>query len=115
MFSSLWVVLRTLTFCECRNPEIFIRALQPSASASKVIVCPKLEELVLVVFLCETMFHITRVIEMAARGEKPRTVRIVGGRNAANFGVSELRKHVWSVEYNSRLDCEYPFDWYLVL
>ena len=94
--------LRTLTFSECRNPDIFIRALQPSTSSSEVVVCPKLEELVLVVFTGETMFRITRATEMAAarasRGKKLRTVRIAGGWSAANFDVSELRKHVWNVE-----------------
>ena len=51
----------------------------------------------------ETESHITSVIEMAAaralRGEKLKTVRIVDGRDAADLDVSELRKHVWNVEY----------------
>jgi len=52
------------------------------------------------------MSHITSVIEMAAarasRGEKLKTLRIVGGRDTINVGVSELREHVWNVGY--RLD-----------
>jgi len=35
----------------------------------------------------------------ALRGEKLKTVRIVDGRDAADLDVSELRKHVWNVEY----------------
>jgi len=98
--------LRTLTFSRCTNTNIFIHALQPAGtSSSEVMVCPKLEELVLVLYLPETMSHITGVIEMAAaralRGEKLRTVRIVGGRGMADLDVSELRKHVWNVEFGS--------------
>jgi len=95
--------LRTLTFSGCRKPNIFISALQPATGSSEVVVCPRLEELVLVLHPHETMSHITSVTQMAearaSRGEKLRTVKIVGGRNAANFDVSELRKHVWNVEY----------------
>ena len=95
--------LRTLTLSKCRHPDIFISALQPATGSSEVVACPRLEELVLALHPQETMSHITSVTKMAAarklRGEKLRTVRIVGGRDAANFDVSELRKHVWNVEY----------------
>jgi len=51
----------------------------------------------------EKMSHITSVIEMAAarapRGEKLKTLRIVGGRDTINVDVSELREHVWNVGY----------------
>ena len=94
--------LRTLTLSVCRHPDVFISALQPATGSSEVVVCPKLEEFVLVLHPHETMSHITSVTKMAAarasRGGKLRTVRIIGGRDAANFDVSELRKHVWNVE-----------------
>ena len=95
--------LRTLTLSTCRPPDTFICSLQPATGSSEVAICPKLEELVLVLNVYETMSHITSVTKMAAarasKGEKLRTVRIVGGRDAADFDVSELRKHVWNVEY----------------
>ena len=92
--------LRTLTLSVCRHPDIFISALQPATGSSEVMVCPKPEELVLVLHPHETMIHITNMAAArASRGEKLRTVRIVDGWSAANFDVSELRKHVWNVEY----------------
>ena len=95
--------LRTLTLSGCAKPEIFIRALQPVNSSSEVMVCPKLEELVLVLHPHKWISHIAIVIEMAAArasgGEKLGTLRIVGERDTANVDVSELRKHVWNVEY----------------
>jgi len=97
--------LRILTFSRCTNLETLIRALQPTTSSSEAVVCPKLEELDLVLHSHETMAHITSVIEMAAarasRGEKLRTVRILGGCDAADLDVSELMKHVWNVEFGS--------------
>ena len=99
--------LRTLTLSKCRFPDIFIRALQPATSPTEVVVCPKLEELVLVLYPHETMSHIRSVIEVAAarasRGEKLRTFRIIGGRGTANVDVSELRKHVRNVEYGPQV------------
>jgi len=104
--------LRTLTLSGCRFPHIFIYALQPSMSPSEVVVCPKLEELVLVLHPHERMFHTTRVIEMAAerasRGEKLRTFSVFGGQSIANVDVSELRKHVWNVEYGPGFSCRHP-------
>ena len=98
--------LRTLTLSGCPNPGIFIRALQPATSSSEVVVCPKLEELVLVLHPHDMMSHLMSVVEMAAarasRGKKLRTFRIVGGRDTANVDVLELRKHVWNVEYSPR-------------
>jgi len=95
--------LRTLTISGCANLDIFIRALQPATSSSEVMVCPKLEELVLVLHPRETMSRITSFIEMAAaralRGGKLRTARIVDERGTADLDVSELSRHVWNVEY----------------
>ena len=95
--------LRTLTLFKCRNLHIFIRALQPATSSSEVVVCPKLEEIILVLYVYEGTFDISSVIEMAAaralRGKKLRTIRIIDGREGADLDVSELRRHVWNVEY----------------
>jgi len=97
--------LRTLTLSECRSPHILIRALQPVMNSSEVMVCPKLEELVFVHDSRGKVHHITGIIEMAAarasKGRKLRTVRIVGGCLTANIDVSELREHVWNVEYDN--------------
>ena len=94
--------LRTLTLARCNSPDTFICALQPATGSSEVVICPKLEELVLALKCYETMSHITNVTKIAAarasKGEKLGTVRIVDGWDAANFDVSELRKHVWNVE-----------------
>ena len=96
--------LRTLTFSGQRmDPRIFIRALQPTTGSSEAMVCPKLEKLVLEFNFLGGMRCITSVTEMAAarasRGEKLRTIRIIGGHRKANLDMSELRKHVWNVEY----------------
>ena len=98
--------LRTLTLSEPISPDIPIRALQPSTSSSEVMVCPKLEELVLVphsFYFGRDQSNITSIIEMAAarasRGGKLKAVRIFQRRGPANLDVSELRKRVWNVEY----------------
>ena len=97
--------LRALTLFSCSNPHIFIHALQPGTRSSEVVVCPKLEEITLVLQF-ERMFDITSVIEMAAArasgGRKLRIIRIIDGREGAegaDLDVSELRKHAWNVEY----------------
>jgi len=98
--------LRTLTLSGCTNPDIFICALQPTTS-SEVMVCPKLEEFVLVphpLYLGGDRSDITSITEMAAarasRGGKLKTVRIFSRPDTADLDVSELRKHVWNVEYD---------------
>jgi len=96
--------LRTLMLSGCKNQDIFIRALQPTTSSSEVVVCPKLEEFILIL-LFEGMFDTTSVVEMAAarasRGKRLRTIRIIDGRGGVDLDVSELRKYVWNVEYSS--------------
>jgi len=97
--------LRTFTLSGSISPDILIRALQPSTSSSEVMVCPKLEEFVIVlypVYFGLESSEITSTIEMAvaraSRGGKLKTVRIFHRRGTANLDVSELRKHVWNVE-----------------
>jgi len=47
------------------NPSAFVDALNPNTSLSNVVVCPKLEELILVLHGNAMESHIERVIEMA--------------------------------------------------
>jgi len=93
--------LRTLTLGTCRSTHIFIQALRPSASSSEVMPCPKLEGLTLVLRADEE-FDITGLVEMAVArasgGKKLRTIEITN-RGGDDLDVSELRKHVWNVEY----------------
>jgi len=97
--------LRTLTLSKCISPGTLIHALQPTAS-SEVMVCPKLEEFILVPYHLHLgdRSDITSITEIAAarasRGGKLKTVRIFSGPGTANLDVSELRKHVWNVEYD---------------
>ena len=103
--------LRTLTLSECMSPDILIRAMRPATSSSEVMVCPKLEEFVLVVYpfyFGVDLPEITSIIEMAAarasRGGKLKTVRIFCRHGATDLDLSELRKHVWNVEYYAHTD-----------
>ena len=94
--------LRTLTLPGRSFPSTPIHALEPCSS--EAVVCPKLEELVLMPHPHERMSRIiVGVTEMAAarasRGEKLRTFRIVGGLDAVDFDMSELGKYVCNVEY----------------
>jgi len=102
--------LRSLTLSQCISPGILVRALQPSTSSSEVMVCPKLEEFVLVDYpfrFRRDQSRITSIIEMAAarasRGGKLKTIRIFSKRGTVDLDLSELRKHVWNVEYG-RMD-----------
>lgn len=94
--------LRTLTLRECIGTYNFVHALHPSMNLSGVVVCPKLEELVIVLY--DEGLDIKHVIGTAAarasRGAKLRSVRIVGRNRAvrARRDVLELKKHVFHVE-----------------
>ena len=95
--------LRSLTLSRCASPHIFIQALQPDVSSSEVVVCPKLEELIVVLWAGET-FDTKSVINMAAvrasRGKELRTVRIVDRWGKLDQKVIlELKKHIFHVEH----------------
>ena len=99
--------LRALMSHECHNPHIFARVLYPNTSSSEAVICPKLEELVLVLRNGGGVFDMEDVIAMAkaraSRGRKLKTVRIVHSGHEPNSGdVVELRKHVGQVEYGLR-------------
>jgi len=94
--------LRTLTLSKCNFQYTPIHALE--LCSWEVVVCPKLEEFVLMPHPHERMSRIiVGAIRMAAarvsRGEKLGTFRIVGGLDAVDLDVSELRKYVCNVEY----------------
>jgi len=95
--------LRALTLYRCRNPNLFIHALDPGADPSGIVVCPKLEEFVLVPGFAEEIRDIESLVGMvaarASRGAKLKSVRIhTNGRAARWFDASELEKRVLHVE-----------------
>ena len=96
--------LRSLTLFMCTCSDNFARALNPCIDSSEVVVCPELEELVIVIQVQGHIFRIKDIVEMAAaralRGKKLRTIKIFDGRVMASMDVSALKKHVWEVEYS---------------
>jgi len=94
--------LRTLTLFQCRNPNLFIHALDPGADPSGVVICPKLEELVLVPRFNEELRDIEGLVGMvatrASRAAKLKSVRIHTRGRAVQFNASGLEKHVLHVE-----------------
>ena len=93
--------LRTLTLVRCKNPHFFVHALDPGMSLSGVVVCPKLEELVIE---HREMFDIRSVTGTAAarasKGVGFKIVRIVPWRKVVHpqLDVLELEKYVRHVE-----------------
>ena len=99
--------LRTLTLSRCQNSQGFITALCPGTSSSEVVVCPELEELILVSCVNREALDMKDVVEMAAarasRGVKLKSVRIVGDDKIAEteaFAL-ELKEYVLRVEFCS--------------
>ena len=96
--------LRTLTLALWENTRIFIWALSPQIIASKPMVCPKLEELVLDIRNDGEMLLLSDVIEMAearaSKGSKLKSVKILTwhGLAYAQGDVLELQKHVSHLE-----------------
>jgi len=94
-------VLHTLKIDRCDDPDIYIHALDPSMSSSGAVVCPGLEELVIV---HEVVFDIKIVVAMAAarasRGAKLKSIKIVSWYKTvcSQPDVLELKKHVMRVE-----------------
>ena len=93
--------LCTLTLYLCANPHVFIHALDPSVNASGIMVCPKLEKLIID---HRDSLEIKDVIGMAAaresRGAKLKFVMIISWDRSvyAQSDVLELKKHVLRVE-----------------
>ena len=96
--------LRTLTLSKFSYVYATIHFLHLNLNLSRVVVCPKLVELILVPHTNGEGLDIRSVVDMAAaraaRGAKLSTVRIVAGQEELDpRGVSELRKYVSHVEY----------------
>ena len=100
--------LRTLTISQCNSPHTFIGALHPDMSSSEAVVCPKLEELTLVLRTDWGVFDIKRVTGMAAarasNGAKLKSVRIIGQNKFVRTDVLELEEHVLHVECGFEVD-----------
>ena len=101
--------LRTLTLTECNNLP-FILALDPNHNTSDMVICPKLEELVLYVQERDDPC-IDELLAMAERrasdGAKLSTVVIIHPRELApEEKMLDLRSHVSRVEW--RLDDTTP-------
>jgi hypothetical protein len=96
--------LRTLTISQCKNLPYFIHTLDPDMNSSNVVVCPKLEKLILRIGK-KMVFDVESVIGMAAArawwGAKLKSVRILSRRKLVPKSMSELRKHVLHLEYDS--------------
>jgi hypothetical protein len=94
--------LRTLTLSYCTSLDTLIHALDPIMSPSGDVVCPRLEDLVIVLDLDVERLDIKNVIETAAarasRGAKLKSVRIVGQDESMQIDALELRRHVSHVE-----------------
>ena len=91
--------LHTLVLHQYNQPYTFIDALDPSMSLSGILVCPKLEELIIE---GGEMLDPAKVVGMAAaralRGVKLRLIRITRLDKFGEVDVFELRKHVSHVE-----------------
>ena len=94
--------LRTLTLYLCASTYTFVRALDPHTSSSGVLICPKLEDLVIE---HRGPLDIKNVIGMAAarasRGAKLKSIRIINRQGLVHprTDVIELGKHVLRVEF----------------
>ena len=97
--------LLTLTLSLCASPQIFIYALDPTVGSSGVLVCPKLEEIIIE---HRGEFDIESILRVAAarasRGAKLKLVRIVTRGGVAEIDASELKKHVLHVECSHKVD-----------
>ena len=100
--------LRTLTISWCESPYTFIHALDPRLSSSRTVVCPKLEELVLVLCVDGEVFGIQYVVGMvvarALRGAKLNSLRIVSQREFPQVDILQLKKHISHVECGPEAD-----------
>jgi hypothetical protein len=94
--------LRTLTLARCNN-LIFILPLNPDKNPSKIVACPKLEEIIIYIKR-PGQFHVGELLSMAkgraSRGAKLSAITIVStDALAPTKEVFQLRKHVSRVEY----------------
>jgi hypothetical protein len=94
------VNLDTLILSRCPNLQPLFLALNPHISSSNVLVCPRLEKLVVCID-GDDESHVRSMIDMAAararRGVGLKSIRIVGQEELES--MAELRNHVSHVEY----------------
>ena len=101
--------LRTLTLTDCLNAH-FVSALNPRKNASKTLLCPALEEVILYIKKREEL-GLKRLLAMAkerdSKGARLSTIRIISTEGFASAKeVFKLRDHVTRVKY--RLDDVVP-------
>ena len=100
--------LRVLELTECENPHFLIHALDPSTDSPEAVVCPKLEDIVIVLSTSGEIFDIKgaigTVVARASRGAKLKSIRVVSKRKFAPADVLELKKHVLHVECGPEVD-----------
>jgi len=94
--------LRTLTLDRSNNLP-FILTLSPQKNSSKIMPCPKLEEIILYVE-CSNQLYVKELMTMAeervSRGAKLPVITIVSTEELApTKEVFQLRKRVSCVEY----------------
>ena len=93
--------LHTLVLSHCPTSRIFIDALDPSTNQSGVLVCPKLEEIVIKHMERLDIKDILGTMEVrASRGAKLKLFRITAPGTTLKTDVSGLEKHVFRVECN---------------
>ncbi|KAF9789217.1 hypothetical protein BJ322DRAFT_1177101 [Thelephora terrestris] len=98
--------LRTLMIRQCECQHAPIHSLSPQPQPSSVLLCPKLEELVLRPCISRKKTIIQSVIGMATsralRGARLKTVRILGCRGEFDQeDVLELEKHALCMEFGA--------------
>jgi hypothetical protein len=103
--------IRNLTLRQCTSPYVFVHALHPNKSSSGAVVCPKLEELVIMLEwgndddIVDMRSIIEVVAARASGGAKLKSIRIVGDIDKPAWtDVLELKKHVTHVEFDPELD-----------
>jgi hypothetical protein len=97
--------LRTLTLRECARPHTFVHALHPNTDPSGRVICPKLEELVVLDGMALDMKNVIGVAAArASEGMKLKSVRIFGQDKFVRTDVLELKKHVFHVECGPEVD-----------
>ena len=95
--------LRTLVLAQCKN-LVFIHTLNPTKYSSGIVLCPKLEEIILYIKGPDE-FHIDELLSMAAerelRGAKLSAITIISTDplSPPKQEVFELREYVSRVEY----------------
>ena len=92
--------LRILTIPRCPNLSLFFHTIDPGLGSSKVVICPKLEKLDIVMekgFDAQSL--VSLAVARASRGAKLESVRIVSRAKLVPTVLSKLRERVSYVEY----------------